>query len=68
MVAGGDGTVSRVAAALIHHPDATLGILAMGSFNNMARGFGIPVTLDEALDVIGAGRIGQMDAGWVVGG
>ena len=45
----------------------TLGILAMGSFNNMARGFGIPVTLDEALDVIAAGRPSQMDAGWVVG-
>jgi diacylglycerol kinase (ATP) len=67
LVGGGDGTVSRVAAALIHHPDATLGILAMGSFNNMARGFGIPVTLDEALDVIAAGRPSQMDAGWVVG-
>ena len=67
VVAGGDGTVSRVAAALIRHPDATLGILAMGSFNNMARGFGIPVTLDEALEVIVAGRPGQMDAGWVAG-
>ena len=67
VVGGGDGTVSRVAAALVHHPEATLGILAMGSFNNMARGFGIPVDLDEALDVIGAGRIGQMDTGWVVG-
>ena len=66
VVAGGDGTVSRVAAAMIGHPDATLGILAMGSFNNMARGFGIPVTLDEALDVIGAGNASQMDAGWVV--
>lgn len=67
VVAGGDGTVSAVAASLIHHPDATLGILAMGSFNNMARGFGIPVTLDAAFDVIGAGRAGQMDAGWVAG-
>jgi diacylglycerol kinase (ATP) len=67
VVAGGDGTVSLVAASLIHHPDATLGILAMGSFNNMARGFGIPITLDAALDVIGAGRGSQMDAGWVVG-
>lgn len=66
VVAGGDGTVSGVAAAMIGHPDATLGILAMGSFNNMARGFGIPVTLDEALDVIGAGNASQMDAGWVV--
>ena len=65
VVAGGDGTVSGVATSLIHHPDATLGILAMGSFNNMARGFGVPVTLDAALDVIGAGRTGRWTpAGW----
>jgi diacylglycerol kinase (ATP) len=66
VVAGGDGTVSGVAAAMIGTPEATLGILAMGSFNNMARGFGIPVTLDEALDVIGVGQSARMDAGWVV--
>ena len=66
VVAGGDGTVSGVAAALVGHPEATLGILAMGSFNNMARGFGIPVTLDAALDVIAAGNASQVDAGWVV--
>ncbi len=66
VVAGGDGTVSGVAAALVGQPEATLGILAMGSFNNMARGFGIPVTLDAALDVIAAGSASQVDAGWVV--
>ncbi len=66
VAAGGDGTVSVVATALLGHPDATLGILAMGSFNNMARGFGIPVTLEEALDVIGSGRSTAVDAGWVV--
>jgi diacylglycerol kinase (ATP) len=66
VAAGGDGTVSVVAAALLGHPDATLGILAMGSFNNMARGFGIPVTLEEALDVIGSGRSTEVDAGWLV--
>ncbi len=66
VVAGGDGTVSGVAAALVGQPEATLGILAMGSFNNMARGFGIPVTLDAALDVIAAGSARQVDAGWVV--
>jgi diacylglycerol kinase (ATP) len=66
VVAGGDGTVSRVAAAMIGHPAATLGILAAGSFNNMARGFGIPVTLEEALDVIGRGQSAEVDAGWVV--
>lgn len=66
VVAGGDGTVSGVAAAMIGQPEASLGILAMGSFNNMARGFGIPVTLDEALDVIGVGQSTPVDAGWVV--
>ena len=66
IAAGGDGTVSVVASALLGHREATLGILAMGSFNNMARGFGIPVTLEEALDVIGTGRSTEVDAGWVV--
>lgn len=66
VVAGGDGTVSKAAEALLGHREATLGILAMGSFNNMARGFGIPVTLEEALDVIGRGTASQVDAGWVV--
>jgi diacylglycerol kinase (ATP) len=66
VVAGGDGTVSLAAAALVGRPEATLGILAMGSFNNMARGFGVPVTLEPALDAIAAGRVASVDAGWVV--
>jgi diacylglycerol kinase (ATP) len=66
VVAGGDGTVSVAATALVGHGEATLGILAMGSFNNVARNFGIPVTLDEALDVIARGSVSAMDAGWVV--
>ena len=66
VVAGGDGTVSVAAAALVGHESAALGILAMGSFNNMARGYGVPVTLNDALDVIGEGRTAAVDAGWVV--
>ena len=66
VVAGGDGTVSLAAAGLVGHPEATLGILAMGSFNNMARGFGVPVTLDEALAAIGNGMVRGVDAGWVI--
>ena len=66
VVAGGDGTVSVAATALVGHEAATLGILAMGSYNNMARGFGIPNTLEEALDVIATGHATHMDAGWVV--
>lgn len=65
IIAGGDGTVSLAATALLGHAEATLGILAMGSFNNMARGFGVPVTLEAALDVIGSGRAVEVDAGWV---
>ena len=66
VVAGGDGTVSGVAAALVMHDEATLGILAMGSFNNMARGFGVPAELDPALDVIAGGRPALVDCGWVL--
>jgi diacylglycerol kinase (ATP) len=66
LVAGGDGTVGRVAAALLGHDKATMGILAMGSFNNMARAFGIPDTLDAALDLIAGGETTTFDAGWVV--
>ena len=66
VVAGGDGTVSLAAAALVGHPAAALGILAGGSFNNIARGFGVPTTLDEALDAVGHGAVTEVDAGWVV--
>lgn len=66
VVAGGDGTVSVAAAAVVGHPEAALGILAMGSFNNMARGFRVPVTLEQALEVIGRGSVTEVDAGWVV--
>ena len=68
VVAGGDGTVSAVAAALTGHATACLGILALGSFNNIARGYGVPVTLDPALDVIGAGNAAMLDTGWVTRG
>jgi diacylglycerol kinase (ATP) len=66
VAAGGDGTVSRAASALIGEAEATLGILALGSFNNMARGFGVPMTLDAALDVIAAGQTTTVDCGWAV--
>lgn len=64
VVAGGDGTVGKVAGALVGHPEAALGILARGSFNNLARGLGIPVTLDDALEVIARGEAATVDAGW----
>jgi diacylglycerol kinase (ATP) len=65
VVAGGDGTVGAAAVALLGDPNASLGILARGSFNNIARGYGIPVTLDEAVAVIEGGETRSVDAGWV---
>lgn len=62
VVAGGDGTVGPVAEVLAGE-DRSLGILPMGSWNNIARGLGIPTQLEQALDVIGRGEVEQVDAG-----
>jgi diacylglycerol kinase (ATP) len=62
VVAGGDGTVGPVAEVLTGDERA-LGILPMGSWNNIARGLGIPLELEPALDVIGRGEVANVDAG-----
>jgi diacylglycerol kinase (ATP) len=61
-VAGGDGTVHPVAAALVGGP-ATLGILPLGSYNNIARGAGLPLELDAAADRIARGKVSRIDVG-----
>jgi diacylglycerol kinase (ATP) len=62
VVAGGDGTVGAAAAGLVG-TDATLGILALGSFNNVARGLEVARHLPEALETIAAGGTGIVDVG-----
>jgi diacylglycerol kinase (ATP) len=64
VAAGGDGTVAPVAAAACHS-DVTLGILPLGSWNNIAHAWRIPERLDEALDAIGQGRSDAVDAALV---
>lgn len=59
---GGDGTVGPVAGALCH-TDATLGILAMGSWNNVAMTCRVPMGLEPALDAIARGEAARIDAG-----
>ena len=68
VIAGGDGTVGPAAAGLIG-TDATLGIIPLGTFNNIARGAGVPVESAEALDVVVRGRSAAIDAGsaWHLG-
>ena len=62
VVAGGDGTVGPAANALIG-TSATLGIVPLGSWNNIARGCGIPLEPAAALALIAAGRMRQVDVG-----
>jgi diacylglycerol kinase family enzyme len=62
VAAGGDGTVCTVASAVLGSP-AALGILPLGTLNHFARDLRIPFNLHEAIAVIAAGRIGQVDVG-----
>lgn len=66
IVAGGDGTVNAAARAVVE-TDLTLGILPMGTANDLARTLDIPFTLEGAAQVIAAGKARQIDAGVVNG-
>jgi diacylglycerol kinase family enzyme len=59
---GGDGTVSGVAAGLCGSP-AALGILPAGTLNHFAKDLNIPLDLGEAIAVVAAGRVKQVDVG-----
>jgi diacylglycerol kinase family enzyme len=64
VAAGGDGTVSSVAAGIIESP-AALGVLPLGTLNHFAKDVHIPLDLPGAVAVIAAGHIGRVDVGTV---
>jgi diacylglycerol kinase family enzyme len=64
VAAGGDGTVSRVAAGLLATP-AILGVLPLGTLNHFARDLEIPFDLEKAVATIAGGRVGHVDVGHV---
>jgi diacylglycerol kinase family enzyme len=64
VAAGGDGTVSTVAAAAARL-GKVFGVIPSGTLNHFARDTGIPLNLDEAAAVLAAGHTRALDIGVV---
>jgi diacylglycerol kinase family enzyme len=66
VAAGGDGTVSAVAASLVN-TGKVLGVLPFGTSNYFARNAGVPFELDRALGAIAGGHTRPLTVGEVNG-
>ncbi len=64
VLAGGDGTINLALDAL-REIDMPVGILPLGTANDLARSLDIPLALDGAVDVILAGNLRRIDVGCV---
>jgi diacylglycerol kinase (ATP) len=62
IAAGGDGTIHEVAHGLVGTHSA-LGIIALGTMNNLAHSLQIPATIEEACAVIATGETHAIDVG-----
>src|SRR5579859_8205541 len=62
LAAGGDGTVAAVARGLIGS-QTVLGIIPLGTYNNVATSLGIPVDLNAACALIAAAPVRAIDVG-----
>lgn len=66
IVGGGDGSVNAAVDGLLD-TNLPVGILPLGTANNLARTLGIPQSLPEACKIIADGRVQRIDLGWVNG-
>ncbi len=64
IAAGGDGTAAAVAEGLLGQ-DSALGIIPLGTYNNIATTLGIPTDLDQAVALIASGVVRAVDVGLV---
>ena len=60
VAAGGDGTVSTV-AAVAADAEAPFGVIPLGTLNHFAKDAGIPLELDAAVDTIVSGHGDRLD-------
>jgi diacylglycerol kinase (ATP) len=62
VAAGGDGTINGVVNGIAPLRERTrLGIIPMGTGNDFARSIGVPPNLEQAIDILAAGRERPLD-------
>lgn len=66
IIGGGDGTLNAAVDGLVD-THLSLGILPLGTANDLARTLGIPNSLPEACEIIAKGHVQRIDLGWVNG-
>lgn len=66
IVGGGDGSISAAASALVE-TGLPLGVLPLGTANDLARTLKIPTNIEEAADIIADGAVHRIDVGLVNG-
>lgn len=66
IVGGGDGTLNAVVDVLAE-VQLPLGIIPLGTANDLARTLGIPNSIPEACRIIAEGNLKYIDLGWVNG-
>ena len=66
IVGGGDGTLNGVVDSLVEM-NLPLGILPLGTANDLARTLKIPTTIPQACQIIAEGQLKYVDLGWVNG-
>ena len=66
IIGGGDGTLNAAVDALVE-TQLPLGILPLGTANDLARTLEIPTSLLDACEIIAKGQVRRIDLGWVNG-
>lgn len=66
VVGGGDGTLNAAVEGIVE-TGLPLGILPLGTANDLARTLGLPLTVPEACQAIATGYLKPIDLGWVNG-